>query len=130
MRLTSRKFSIESFPGQEWISALLSPLNTFIQEVYQGFSNGLSVEDNLFQEIKEIRFVNNIANLPISFLPKFSSRPKGLYIIYCEASDGTALSGAPWATWSLTSDGRVSISNITGLISNKTYSLRILVIYG
>jgi len=129
MKLTNRRFSTEDFKEQQnWITKLLSPLNQFIEEVFRAFNNQLTIEDNLYQEIKEIKIQNVGSNFPINIKTKFNVYPKGLHIIYCSASDGSVLTAAPWTNWSFNNQ-QLIISNITGLTSGLTYTIRILIIY-
>lgn len=129
MKLSSRRFTVEEFPEQQsWIGKFIAPMNQFIQEVFSGLNNNITIADNLRQEIRELKFVNDASNLPLKFKTKFNQLPKGLYIIYCVDSDGGTASGNPWLTWSF-NDGQLTVSNITNLTASKTYTLRILVIY-
>ncbi len=128
-KLNSRKFTLEDFKDQSWIGALLSPLNNFIQEVYSGFQNNLTVTDNLYQEIKTIKFVNDSSNFPLKFETKFNRQPVAVQIIYAVATNGTTASAQPWPTWSF-ADGSLTISALTGLTAGLTYNIKIFVIYG
>lgn len=129
MRLSSKKLSVEDFKEQQsWIAKLLQPLNDFFSQVNQGFNNGLTVEDNLSQEIKEIKFLNDSTNFPLSFKTKFASNPKGLTLIYCVDSSNTDLTVQPCLNWSY-NNGIITIRSITGLVSSSTYTIRVLVIY-
>lgn len=129
-KLTPKKFTLEEFPEQrDWIGSLFSGLNQFIQEAVQGFSNSLTVKDNLFQEIKEIKWVNKAQDYPLSFRTKFVVNPKGILPIYLlNNTTGSYSPLAPWVVWSY-SDGQVFISDISGLTASNTYTIRLLVIY-
>ena len=129
MRLSSKKLSVEDFKEQQsWIAKLLQPLNDFFSQVNQGFNNGLTVEDNLSQEIKEIKFLNNSTNFPLSFKTKFATNPKGLTLIYCVDSSNADLTVQPCLNWSY-NNGIITIRSITGLVTSNTYTIRLLVIY-
>ena len=129
--LNPQQFTVESFPEQNsWIGKLFSPLNQLTGDIVRAFRNNLTITDNLFQEIKEIKFVNSSANFPLKFTTKFSQAPLGLFYIYIyNTTDATYSSTAPHLVWSY-ADNQVSISTITGLTSGKTYTLRVLAIYG
>lgn len=129
MRLSSKKLTVEDFKDEQgWIGKLLQPLNDFFGQVNQGFNNGLTVEDNFSQEIKEIKFLNDSTNFPLNFKTKFSINPKGLTLIYCVDSSNAALTVQPWLNWSY-NNGIITIRSITGLVTSSTYTIRILVIY-
>lgn len=130
MKLNPRKFNLEDFPEPPaWLGNLLSPLNQFIQESVQGTTNKITVNDNLYQEIKEIRFVNNSGNFPLSFKNKFPKMPIGITVIYCQATDGTQPSNTPWIQWNY-SEQKTTITAVSNITSSLTYSIKLLIIYG
>lgn len=131
MKLNPQKFTLEDFQDQrDWIGKLFSPLNQFLGDVARAFSNQLTVEENLFQEIKEIRWVNVSVHYPLKFRTKFGGSPKGLSVIYLFNNTLASFSTAqPWVVWTY-ANGEVSISNISGLTSGQTYTIRLHVIYG
>ena len=78
-KLTPQRFSVEEFTAQkDWIGKLFSPLNSFTGDIIRAFSNSITIDDNLFQEIKEIKYVNSPTNFPLKFRTKFNSNPRGL----------------------------------------------------
>lgn len=130
-KISPQKFTLESFPKQiDWIGPLLSSLNTFISEVVIGITNNLSIADNLFQEIKEIKFKNEAVTFPLKFRTKFASFPKGFAVIYLYDNDLNEMSGEfPIVKWTYNNNEFI-ISSMTGLTADKTYTIRLLVIYG
>jgi hypothetical protein len=131
MKLNPQRFTLESFREQaDWIGNLLGPLNTFIQDTVIGIANNLTVADNLYQEIREIKFKNEAVNFPLKFRTKFSTFPKGFSQIYLYDNDTNEMSiESPVLKWTY-SNGDFIINSITGLTANKTYTIRLLVIYG
>lgn len=128
MKITNRKFQQEDFKDQKWIGALLSPLNTFISEIYSAFQNRLSVADNLYQEIKTLSLVNETSNFPVNFKTKFNKNPEGLTLIYCKASDGTLPSAQPLIDWGF-NDGILTITSISNLTASKKYTIKLHLFY-
>lgn len=130
-KIAPQRFSVEEFTSQkDWIGKLFSPLNSFTGDVIRAFSNSLNIEDNLFQEIKEIKYVNSASNFPLKFRTKFNSAPKLILPGYLlNNTTGNYSSNQPWLEWSY-QNNEVTISNISGLIANNTYTIRLLVIYG
>lgn len=130
-KINPQKFTTEEFQDQaSWIGKLFSGLNGFTGSVVTAFSNGFTVEDNLYQEIREIKYVNSSGNFPLKFKTKFSVHPKGLVPIYLLNNTlGSYSTAAPWVVWSY-ADGQVSISDISGLTASSTYTIRLLVLYG
>jgi len=130
-KLTPQRFTVESFQDQaEWIGPLLSSLNSFMNDLVINFNNGLTISDNLAQEIKEISWKNDSNNLPLRFTTKFNKYPQGISVIYLyNTTDGVYSTQAPWLEWSF-ANNQIVISNITGLTASKNYTIRLLVIYG
>lgn len=130
-KINSQKFTVEDFQTESsWIGKLFTPLNQFLGDVVGGFQSGMTVEDNLYQEIKEIKWVNSSGNFPLKFRTKFNVHPRGLTPIYLLNNTlGSFSTAAPWVVWSFV-NGEVSISNISGLTADSTYTIRLLVIYG
>lgn len=129
MKLTPQKLSVEDFKEQSsWIKQLLAPINNFIESVYGLSQNGITIEDNLFQEMRDVKFENNAANFPLRFQTKFSKFPKAVLCVYCIASDGTTSSGQPWAEWNY-SNSQIEINSLTGLTPDLDYTIRFHIIY-
>lgn len=130
-KITPQRFTTEEFPEQEdWIGKLFSPLNQFTGDVIRAFANKVTIEDNLYEEIKEIKYVNSANNFPLKFVTKFKTQPKGLHPIYLLNNTlGSYSTAAPWVVWSY-QDGQVVISEISGLSANSTYTIRLRVCYG
>ncbi|WP_374028334.1 hypothetical protein ACES2J_08355 [Bdellovibrio bacteriovorus] len=128
-KLTPKKLTVEDFGSQQsWIGKLFTPLNDFFSQVYQGWNNGITIEDNLHQEIRDVKIVVDANSFPMKIKAKFATYPKGVTVIYCVDAAGGAPTTAPWVSWSY-SNGQIEISNITGLTVGKTYNLKIHVIY-
>jgi hypothetical protein len=130
-KLPNQSFSIEDFQEQkDWIGKILSPINKLILDLVGFFNNGITVRDNLYQEIKEIKFVNNSTNLPLKFRTKFQLHPQGLMTIYLFNNTlGEMSAQVPAYSWDYT-NGELSIDDLTGLTASSTYTIRVLVIYG
>lgn len=130
-RLNPQQFTVEAFPEQQtWIGKLFSPLNQLTGDIVRAFRNQLTISDNLFQEIREIRWVNQTANFPLRFTPKFGVQPVGLTCIYIyNTTDAVYSSSAPHVVWTFNGE-QVVISDISGLTTDKAYTIKLLVIYG
>lgn len=130
-KISPSKLSIEDFPEQRsWIGKLFEVLNQFSGELNTSFQNALTIQDNLFQEIKELKFKYSTDQLPIKFRAKFGTSPQGILPIYLyDTTSNVYGPAAPWPVWSY-ADGQVSIASIVGLTSNHNYVMRLLIIYG
>lgn len=129
-KLAPQRLTVESFQDQaDWIGPLLSSINTLSNDLVINFNNGISISDNLSQEIKEITWKNDANNFPLRFNTKFNKNPQGLYVIYLfNTTDGVYSTQAPWLEWTY-SNNQIVISAITGLTASKNYTMRLLVIY-
>lgn len=129
-KITPKKLTVEDFLDQQsWIGKLLQPLNDFFSQINQGWNNGITIEDNLFQEIRDVKLVVDANTFPQKIKAKFNKYPQAVLVIYCLDTLGGSPTTAPWVSWSF-NNGQIEISNITGLTSGKTYNLKIHVIYG
>jgi len=132
MKLTNRRFTLEDFKEQPWITKLIGPLNSLIQELQNGLKNQITVQDNLFQEFKTLTVKAEPQSFPFDFQTKFTSRPEGLTIIRINEK-GSILNGGltsqPIADWSETPSG-IRIHSISGLTSGKVYEIKFHIIYG
>jgi hypothetical protein len=133
MKIKPQKFTLEQFQEQaSWIGGLFSTLNQFINDIWISYNNNLSIEDNLYQEIKEIKFKNDSNNFPMKFRTKFNVFPQGLMPIYLFNNTIGSMavpSVSPYIQWTF-KDNEIIIDSITGLTASTTYTIRILVIYG
>lgn len=132
-KISPIKFNVEQFQEQSsWIGNLFSTLNAFINDTVVATTNNLTITDNLYQELKEIKFVNNTANFPLKFRTKFNQYPKAFYVGYLfddTTSSYASLTSAPWVVWSFANQ-EITISSITGLTTDRTYTIKFHVIYG
>ena len=130
-KINPQRFLVEDFQSEkDWIGNLLSNLNSFIEETVSAFTNNMTIKDNLYQEIKEIKFSNQTNNFPLKFQTKFKANPQGVLMIYCyNNTDNSVQTTAPWPIWSY-ANNEIKIADIDGLVLGKTYTIRLLVIYG
>ena len=130
-KVNPQKLTTEEFQEQQaWIGKLFSILNQFIEQAVAAFANSLTIEDNLYQEIREIKWTNTPTNFPLKFQTKFKTNPKGLVPIYLlDTTLGSYSTAQPWVVWGY-ANGLVTMSDISGLISGHSYTVRLQVIYG
>lgn len=130
MKINPAKLTLEDFPEQRsWIGKLFTVLNTFTGDLVVAFANRLSVADNLFQEIRDVKWVNTPIDYPLKFRTKFAQAPRLLLVGYLFDHTTNAYSPLqPWVNWAY-QDGQIVISNISGLTADTTYTIRMLLIY-
>ena len=94
------------------------------------FNNNLTISENFFQEIKEVKFKDQAQSFPLNFRTKFNSQPKGVLLIYANDETAGQVSILPTqVVWSY-GNNQVKITSISGLTSNSNYTFRFLIIYG
>lgn len=127
MKITTQKFTLESYKDQaSWIGKLFSPLNSFIGQIATIFQNNISVQDNLYQEVKEIRFLNENSYFPIKFKTKFNKYPQIAMVGACVDENGqNTLTAMNWSF----ENGTFSINSLSGLSPSTTYAIKLLIIY-
>jgi hypothetical protein len=130
-QIKPQKFIVEAFKEQaSWIGSLLTPLNLMFNDLSLAFNNQLTVADNLYQEIKEVKFKNEANNFPLRFRTKFNVYPKGMMLIYSYNNTLSAPAAlVPAIDWTFTNN-EIVISSISGLTASQIYTIRLLVIYG
>lgn len=130
-KLKPQKFTLEGFGDQaSWIGKLFSPLNQVLNDLVIAFNNGITIEENLYQEIKEIKFKNDSNNFPLRFKTKFSINPKGMLLIYVfDETIGSCSVLFPIVEWNYI-NGEIVINSLSGLNISTNYTLRFQVIYG
>jgi hypothetical protein len=122
-KINPQRFTAEEFPEQQgWIEKLFAPLNQFTGDVVRSYSNQLTIADNLFQEIREIKFQNTASNFPIKVKTKLT------YIYILNNTTGSYSVLAPHIVWTW-ADSQLNISNISGLTASITYTIRVLLFY-
>lgn len=130
-QLRPQKLIIEAFKEQaQWIGSLLNPINFMFNDLVLAFNNNITVGENLYQEIKELKFKNETVNFPLKFKTKFNVNPKGLVMIY--AYDNTLSKNAALSSgidWKF-QDNQIIITSISGLTASTTYTIRLHLIYG
>ena len=135
MQIKPLKFTVEQFQDQaKWIGPFFSALNQLTGDIVLALNGKLTIQDNMYQEVKELKFKNyNLitSTLPLKFKPKYSVNPLGLSVIYLYNDTlKTYSTQAPWLTWSFNSNNEIQINSITGLTTSTSYIMRLLVIYG
>lgn len=130
-RIKPLRLTVEEFQeNKKFAEKLFSPLNQWFNELYLSLLNKLTVEDNLFQEIKEIDFKNTSNNYPYKFRTKFNSTPKGLVSIYLfNKTLGAYSTETPLMVWDYANQ-EITVSTISGLTLESSYVLRVLIVYG
>lgn len=122
-----------------WITRLLTPLNSFMETVYYALNRDITFTENIACQIKEITF-NSKSDystaspvedgfLELQFRHSLKTKPKGL-LIQQLITDGNvqAVHTTPVTLSWYENNGVVYINYITGLADSTSYTIRLLVI--
>ena len=121
----------EDFPGESWAEKLLWPINKFMSSIYNALNKNLTFAENFRGVTRQVDFINTASNLPIQFPWELrGSRPTDLWISsVTPLESGATPTAGVWAEWSY--DGQaISVTQVTGLVSNKKYQLRFIAVSG
>lgn len=129
--LTYRRLTDEDIsdaPKGNWKNKLLYSINLFMQQVYYGFQNQLTPEENDICQVKTFTLTGSStpANNTFSFTTLFSYQPSRLTLGKIVPTDGSTLvfSAAPFVSWSF-ANGKLDILGICGLSNNIPYSVTV-----
>lgn len=94
-----------------WIDALLSPLNQFINVVSQALSNNLTIKDNFSGRLLSLEFTHGVE---VSVDPQTKNRVYGVFVMAVEAAGAssageTATLIDSWG-WVQKSNGKIGIT--------------------
>ncbi len=114
-----------------WISGVIEPLNSFMENVYQALNKNITFTENINSFVKEITYTTT-AGYPladeISFTNELKTRATGVMIMQAyERTTYTPAPGPVYVPW-VENNGKLLISAITGLQASKSYTIRMLVI--
>lgn len=129
---TIKRISKEDLKGSpEWVSALITPLNAFMENVYSTLNKNITLDENIFSFVKEITY-RTPSTYPtgveaVSFINNLKDRATGLMVM--QAVDRTTFSpaaGPVYAPWS-EYNGNITLGTITGLEADKLYIIRMVI---
>lgn len=115
---------------QELIDKLAFALNSFFEQVAQGFSKNITIEDNLNMEIKEVVLTVDASGFPTTtaaFQSALRTRVRGLTVLRAinQTNPGTYPTGAPFVSFEQ-NNNLLTIQHVTGLQPAESYKLQIL----
>jgi hypothetical protein len=119
----------------EWINFLLSPLNQFMNAVYNALDRNLTLGENLAANTVKVSFKTtsdyDFATWQIINLSNpIKDRPTCVLIGDIKEKDSeknTIITAAPFPVWDYL-NGQIRIKFITGLIADKRYNVTFLVL--
>lgn len=118
----------------DWINQLISPLNSFMESVYQTLNKQVTFSENVACQIREVEFKTSSTYSTgtfeaIEFVSNLKTKAKGLLLmqIYEKSDNFNAIKQAVSMDW-LDVNGTITIYHVSGLSDSKNYVLRVLVI--
>lgn len=133
MRLPQQKKilreDLKDAPG--WVNGITSPVNTFMENVYNSLNRNLTLGENIASFTQELTYttVNTYptGQTNISFLNQLKTKPIGVMVmqVYDKATYIPA-PGPVYIPW-VEVNGSIIVYPITGLEPSKTYLIRVVV---
>jgi len=109
-------------PGSpDWMKTALVTLNKFMQDTYSVLKKGITFQDNIRADIKELNLRAPVSEFKV---PSTIQVPIGVLLL---GVTGKLITSEPVLQWSPTQGG-VLIDSISGLTSGNEYKVRILII--
>jgi hypothetical protein len=117
----------------DWVNNLLSPLNSFIEQVYTALNKNITLPENVASQIINIE-VNTPADYSIGIFPSINfkrtlARKANLCIIgrAIEINTNSIFINGVFPTWE-DNNGTIGIKYISGLENSKNYNFTFLLI--
>lgn len=122
-----RRIVKEDFPSKYYdlLDKLLYPLNQAIDSLNSGFSNGLTVAQNLAAQQITITVAAPVSTTsPVSFRSTLSGPCTGIICINAvpTGAKSSPVTAQPFLTFA-NNGAQISVTNITGLVSGSSYNL-------
>lgn len=123
-----KRFQTQDFPKKysDLTVILFNILNPFMELITQALTKRLNFDDNF--DCYDVT-LDLLMPLPSNGF-KLSNPRGGVFkaaqVLYCinKNNPTEALTGAPFVQFTTSSDGQILITNITGLTTGKTYTIR------
>lgn len=122
---------VEDYPEQSgWIGRLFEALNVPLRALVASLAHGLTFQDNLAAEVKDLTFNAALATYPLRVKLERVSKVRLVWPGYCRELTSTgstaAVTAALHVDW--TQEGnQLAIQGIVGLDSAKRYSVTLVV---
>lgn len=113
-----------------WIGAIIDPVNSFMENVYQALNKSITFSENIRCFIKEITY-KTTSTYPVEAQVSFANelKVKATGVLVLQAVERTTYTPAPgpvYVPW-VEDNGQILVRSITGLEASKTYTIRLLI---
>ena len=109
-----------------WMASVFYIINNFFTSVSQGLHNGLTIRDNLDQQIFEYDFTY-VSNFTVDITTTINHRPDGVLCLFCYNQTTRTAVLQPQLACSLINNG-IRIEQLSGLTINNQYTIRLLIV--
>ena len=129
---TQKKIIREDVKGApEWIDAVITPINSFMESVYNALNRNITFNENIAAFEKEIIY-RTPTTYPVmdnvTFVNELRTRARGVMLMQVvDRATYEPPVGPVYVPWIEDNKGIV-IKPIQGLVADKTYQVRLLVI--
>lgn len=118
---------------QELVSKIGYSLNNYIDSLQQALNKNLTIDDNLNQNLLDIKVIVDTNGLPtIQSQLKISLKGncRGIIVVNVKNTTNTNVypTSTPFVSFEQVTSTLINIKHITGLIANNTYELRLLIL--
>lgn len=122
-RLVTEDFSDQ----KKWIGKLLSPINQFMESIYQSLNRGLTLKDNLAADVLETQLEGVF---PAKIAWTLKSKPVAVLVGQVELVSGAtvSLSSAVGIRWSYNGQGVLQIDQVLGITPSATAKYRLTLV--
>lgn len=117
----------------DWVNNLLSPLNSFIEQVYTALNKNITLPENVASQIIDIE-INTPSDYSTGGFPSINfkrtlARKANLCIIgrAVETTSNSIFSTGVFPTWE-DNNGTIAVRYISGLQNSKSYNFTLLLI--
>jgi hypothetical protein len=117
---------------QDFADALAGTVNINFELLYEALKKKVTLADNLASTVKDVDVTVDASGTPISTVAV--TPDTALPIIGCSVINATNLvnssvypTSQPFVTWSINSQGKFQLNNISGLQANQKYRLKLVI---
>lgn len=128
-----KRIIIEDFDEKDrkLVSKLAYSINIFAQDLENALNKGLTIPDNLSLVQKDVNVMVDLSGTPksnIQIKTGLAGSCQGILVIKVTdlVTTGRPPAASPFVTFTENGTGLINITNITGLIGENSYSLRIV----
>jgi hypothetical protein len=119
-----------------WIDKVIYPVNSFFENAYNALNKGLTFEENISSQIKDLSIVTTAAYdgtaahwTMVTFQSSLKRKAKGLLLLQIVqvGSVYAPIEGDVYVDWE-DQNGQIRIGLVRGLSASKSYQMRVLLI--